>query len=335
MSGPRVGIIGYGLAGRVFHAPILKGVGFGIAGIVTHDSGRSAQAKSDHPAAEVLSSVDDLLNLKLDLVVVASVNKAHFENAVSAIDAGIPVVVDKPVGRNLDETVRLLDYAKSKNVPITAYYSRRWDSEALTTARVIRDASIGKVHRIESRFDRWRPEVRPNSWREQGSSDEGGGLLLDLQTHLVSQALFWAGPAEVAYASVRRIRGVTDDDVTIALRHSNGIESWLIVSAVSGFVGPRIRAFGNAGALVIDGLDPQEALLNAGKEPSDGYWTQAIETPARIVRGDEAEEITPEQGDYPGFYRRCAAALRGEGEWPVSTSEVQAVAKIIDDARNF
>jgi scyllo-inositol 2-dehydrogenase (NADP+) len=323
MGKPRVGIIGYGLAGRVFHAPILKGTGFEIAGIVSRDPQRAAQAKSDHPDAAVLPDVDALLKLQLDLLVVASVNSAHFENTVSAIDAGIPVVVDKPVGRDLDETIRLLNYAKAKDVPVTAYYSRRWDSESLTTARVIRDGSIGKVHRIESRFDRWRPEVRPNAWREQSSPDAGGGLLLDLQTHLVSQALLWAGPAEVAYANVRHIRGAADDDVTIALRHENGIESWLIVSAVSGLVGPRIRAFGDKGTLVIDGLDPQEALLLAGKEPRDGHWQKPIKTPARIARGDESEKVTPEEGDYPAFYRACASALRGEG------------AKIIHDARGF
>jgi scyllo-inositol 2-dehydrogenase (NADP+) len=335
MSKPRVGIIGYGLAGRVFHAPILKGTGFEIAGIVSRDPHRAGQAKSDHPGAEVLPNVDAMLDLDLDLVVVASVNNAHFENAASAVDKGIPVVVDKPVGRDLDETIRLLDYAKSKDVPITAYYSRRWDSESLTTARVIREGAIGKVHRIESRFDRWRPEARGDAWREQSSPETGGGLLLDLQTHLVSQALLWAGPAEVAYANVRHVRGVADDDVTIALRHENGIESCLIVSAVSGFVGPRIRAFGNKGALVIDGLDPQEALLLEGLEPSDGRWQQRIQTPARIVRGEESEEIVPEEGDYPAFYRECAGALRGEGNWPISNAQIRAVAKIIDDAREF
>ena len=335
MSKPRVGIIGYGLAGRVFHAPILKGTGFEIAGIVTRDPVRVAQAKADHPDAQVLSSAAELVKLDLDLVVVASVNQAHFENAVTAIDAGIAVVVDKPMARDLSETTRLIDYAAEKNVPITAYYSRRWDSESLTTARVIRDGEIGKVHRIESRFDRWRPEARPDAWREQSTPGSGGGLLLDLQTHLISQALLWAGPAEVAYAQVRSVRGAADDDVTIALHHANGIESWLIVSAVSGFVGPRIRAFGDKAALVIDGLDPQEALLNAGQEPHDGHWGQPIETPARIVRGDESHDITPEQGDYPAFYRACAAALRGEGQWPISTTDVLAVAKLIQQAYEF
>lgn len=331
----RVGIIGYGLAGRVFHAPILKGTGFEIAAIVSRDAERAKQAKADHPGTHVVPTVSELLRHDLDLVVVASVNSAHFENAVSAIDAGIPVVVDKPVGRDLDETVRLVEYAESRNIPLTAYYSRRWDSESLTTARVIREGEIGKVHRIESRFDRWRPEVKLNAWREQATPDAGGGLLLDLQTHLVSQALLWAGPAEVAYASVRSIRGAADDDVTIVLRHESGTESWLIVSAVSGYLGPRIRAFGNEGALVIDGLDPQEALLHTGAEPSDGRWQQAIETPAHIFRGDESEAIAVEEGDYPAFYRACAAAIRGEGEWPVSTDDVLAVAKIIQQARDF
>ncbi len=331
----RVGIIGYGLAGRVFHAPILKGTGFEIVGIVTREDERVAQAKADHPRADVVPNVDALLKHELDLVVVASVNHAHFQNATNAIDAGIPIVVDKPVGRDLVGTARLIDYAADRNVPMTAYYSRRWDSESLTTARVIRDGTIGKVHRIESRFDRWRPELRPDSWREKADVETGGGLLLDLQTHLVSQALFWAGPAKVVYAGVRNIRGGADDDVTIVLSHERGIESLLIVSAISGYVGPRICAFGDKGALVIDGLDPQEALLLDGQGPRDGHWQQPIETPARIVQGDHSENIVPAAGDYPAFYRACAAALRGEGLWPISTDEILAVATIIDQARDF
>lgn len=335
MNKPRVGIIGYGLAGRVFHAPILKGAGFEIVGIVSREDARAAQAKVDHPEADVVPTVDALLKHELDLVVVASVNHAHFENAANAIDAGIPIVVDKPVGRDMVMTARLLDYAIDKNVPLTAYYSRRWDSEALTTTKVIRGGKLGKVHRIESRFDLWRPQGRPDAWREKADSEAGVGLLLDLQTHLVSQALVWAGPAKVVYANLRHVRGGADDDVTIVLKHENGIESWLVVSAVSGFVGPRIRVFGNKGALVIDGLDQQEELLLAGEEPIDGHWQQPVETPARIVRGDQSEDIKPEAGDYPAFYRACALALRGEGIWPISTDEILAVAQIIDDARDF
>jgi len=335
VTNPRVGIIGYGLAGRVFHAPILKGVGFDVAGIVSRDAERSAQAGVDHPEAQVVSKVEELLELELDLVVVASVNDAHYQNAVLAIDAGIPVVVDKPVGRDLTETVKLLDYAADKSVPLTAYYSRRWDSESLTTARVIKEGTLGNIHRIESRFDRWRPTLRPGAWREKADAKAGGGLLLDLQTHLVSQALHWAGPADVAYASVRRIRGGADDDVTIVLQHANGIETFLIVSAISGYTGPRIRVFGDKGALVINDLDPQEALLLAGNEPSQGHWQQPIETSAHIVQGKVSKEIKPEPGDYPAFYRACLKALTGNGQWPISSDEILEVAAIIDQARDF
>lgn len=333
--GHRAGIIGYGLAGRVFHAPILRSAGFEIVGVVTRDTARTAQAKADHPGAVIARTVDELVKLGLDLVVVASTNNAHASNAMAAIDAGIPVVVDKPVGRDLEETRRLIAYAGSHSVPLTAYYSRRWDSESLTTARVIREGVLGGVHRIESRFDRWRPELRPGAWREQATPDAGGGLLLDLQTHLVSQALIWAGPAKVAFAAVRSVRGGADDDVTIVLAHSNGIQTTLIASAVSGYVGPRIRVFGNRGALVIDGLDPQESLLTSGGVPVDGHWQIPIETPAYVARGEHTITIEPEQGDYPAFYRACAKALIGEGEWPVPATDILEVATIIDQARDF
>lgn len=331
----QVGIIGYGLAGRFFHAPLLKGTGFNIASIMAKEDARAAQAKADHPEADVVSNVDALLKNELDLVIVASVNHAHFENAANAIDAGIPIVVENPLGRDLVMVNKLIDYAVEKSVPITAYYPHRWDSEFLTTAKVIKSAKLGKIHRIESRLEHWLPAGRPDVWRTKADPEAGVGLLLDLQTHLISQALAWAGPAKVVYANLRHIRGGVDDDVTIVLKHLNGIESWLTTSALSGSTGPRIQVFGNKGTLVIDGRDQQEEMLLAGKVPVDGKWEESITTPAIIVRGDEAEDFTPEPGDYPAFYRACALALRGRGIWPISTREVLDVTEILDEVREF
>lgn len=331
----QVGIIGYGLAGWAFHAPLLKATDFEIAGIVAREDERIAGARTDHPEAEVVPHVDALLRLHLDLVVVASVNHAHFEGAANVIDAGVPIVVENPVGRDLVMVNRLLDYGMEKRVPITAYYPHRWDSGFLTTAKVIKSAKLGKIHRIESRLEHWLPTGRPDAWRTKADHEAGVGLLLDLQTHLISQALAWAGPAKVAYASLRHLRGGVDDDVTIVLKHLNGIESWLVTSAVSGYAGPRIQVFGNKGTLVIDEDDAQEDMLIAGQKPYEGFWPNPVATPARIVQGDESEDLEPEAGDYPAFYRACAVALRGKGPWPVPTREILDVTAIIDQAREF
>ena len=161
----------------------------------------------------------ELLAHDLDLVIVASVNSVHVEQAIAALHAGIPTVVDKPMGRNLTETMEILKASDETGVPVTAFYNRLFDSDSLTIKRVIKDNEIGKVFRIDSRFERYRPDLANQSWREQSSAEEGGGLLLDLQSHLVSTALDWFGPAELISASVRCIRGASDDDVVLVLKH--------------------------------------------------------------------------------------------------------------------
>jgi len=331
----QVGIIDYGVAGRSFHAPLLKGTGFEIAGIVARTPERQEQAQREHRDADVVTNVDALLRNDLDLVVVASVNHAHFEAAANAIGAGIPVVVEIPIGRDLAMANRLIDFGVENDVPIVPFFLRRWESEALTTARVIKGGRLGKIHRIESRFERWMPTSRADMWRPKSDRDPGVGLLLELQAHLISQALAWAGPAKVAYAKLRHLRGGVDDDVMIVLEHLNGIESWLVASAVSGHAGPRIQVFGDKGSLVIDGYDQQEEMLLDGQRPYDGYWANPVETLARITQGNLSEDIEPEAGDYPAFYRACSTALRGKGLWPVATKDALDVAEILDQARDF
>ena len=179
----RVGIFGYGLAARVFHAPLAKLAGFDIVAIQTGNSERIAQAKSDFPNAEICANAEELLAHNLDLVIVASINTAHEANAKAAIDAGVAVVVDKPMATTLAGTRELFNYAESKNVPITVFFNRLWDSDTLTIKKHME--LVGNPHRFDGRFERFRPELTAQSWREQSSTAQGGGLLLDLETHLV------------------------------------------------------------------------------------------------------------------------------------------------------
>ena len=329
----RVSIAGYGLAGRYFHAPLLKGCGFDVVAIATTDSVRTSHAKQDFPDVSVVSSVDELVKHDLDLVVVASTNAAHAANAFTAISAGIPVVVDKPMGRTYAETKSIIDAGLAAGVPVSTYFNRRWDSDALTIKRVLASGELGTIHRLESRFERFRPELNPTSWRENINAEDGGGQLLDLQPHLISTAIDWFGTAELVTASVRALRGGADDDSLLVLKHVGGVMSYLSASAVVGAPGPRIRILGTKGALIIDELDPQEDLLRNGMYPKGGLWNVPTASRAFIHRGDDVEEIAGENGNYALFYSAVAGAIAGTNPWPIDNSDALLVATIIDQAR--
>jgi len=329
----RVGIAGYGLAGRYFHAPLLKGCGFEVVAVLTSNQLRASHALEDFPDTKVVTTMQELLSNNLDLVVVASANLAHAEQATAALKAGIPVVVDKPMGRNLVETKSIVELSDSLGVPVATFFNRRWDSDALTIKKVLASGVLGQIHRMDSRFERFRPDVNKDSWRENMSAEDGGGQLLDLQPHLISTALDWFGRCELVTATVRSIRGSADDDSVLVLRHDSGVMSYLSASAVVGAPGPRIRILGSKGALVINDLDPQEALLRAGKFPAGGIWSEPTTSVAHIHRGNEVEEIQGIAGNYAMFYTAVASAISNGTPWPVSNDDALLVASIIDQAR--
>lgn len=329
----RVGIAGYGLAGRTFHGPLLKGCGYDVVGVLTNNDARAQHVIADFPHAKVTSTINQLLALGLDLLVVASTNNAHAEQALAGIAAGVPTVVDKPMARTYEETKRIVDASRARKVPVTAFFSRRWDSDSLTLKKVMSENLLGDVFRVDSRFERFRPSISASSWREKHSPEDGGGLLLDLQSHLISTSLDLFGPAVLTYSSVRSIRGAADDDVLLVLKHRTGVDSYLSASAIVGAPGPRLRVSGTKGTLIIKELDPQEALLRAGKFPTGGKWGELTSSKATLHRGDEVIEIEGENGNYAIFYELVKGALAGRNDWPVSTWDALAVASIIDEAR--
>lgn len=331
----KVGIAGYGLAGRYFHAPLLKGCGFEIAGVLTTSKERTAHALLDFPGTKVVGSISELVELDLDFLVVASANLVHAEQALAAIDKAIPVVIDKPMGRTAAEVEQIIAAGQSKKVAVTTFFNRRWDSDALTIKKVLASNVLGEIHRLDSRFERFRPELTPNSWRESMSAEQGGGQLLDLQPHLISTAIDWFGPAKLVTASVRSLRSTTDDDSVLVLNHESGVNSYLSASALVGAPGPRIRILGTKGALVINDLDPQEALLRAGKFPENGTWTVPTSSEAFIHRGDEIEKIESVPGNYGHFYKQVEQAIVNGAPWPVSTPDALLVSQIIDQAREI
>ena len=331
----RVGIAGYGLAGRSFHAPILSATNFEVTTILTNNDVRKRHAKEDYPNAKIVSNIEELCSQELDLVVIASGNQAHLPQSLEAIKAGIPTVVDKPMGINFNDTKQILDAATSAQVPITTYFNRKWDSDTLTLKRIIRDGHIGTVIRMDSRFERFRPQLNSQSWRENNSPQDGGGLLLDLAPHLISTAIECFGLAELKSASIRSVRGGADDDCVLVLAHDSGVQSILSASAVVGLPGPRLRVIGSEGALVIKDLDPQEALLRSGKSPHEGKWLEDTSSPAIIYRGDTQEKFESDLGNYCHFYSLVHDAIVNKTAMPISHDEILTVAKIIDQAREM
>lgn len=335
----RVALIGYGVGGAVFHAPLIAATpGLELAAVVTRDPGRQAEVRDRYPSARVLDDVTAVWAEadRYDVVVIASPNAAHLPLGLAAIDAGLAVVVDKPLALSAADGQRLLDAAHEAGVLLTVFHNRRLDGDLLTLQRLLAEEAIGRVHRFESRFERWRPTPRPGSWREAEPPEAGGGLLLDLGSHLVDQAVVLFGRPHRVYAEVdvRRdgVRG--DDDVFVALEHDAGVRSHLWASAVAAHLGPRFRVLGSRGAYVKDGLDGQEAALRAGATPADaGFGVEPPETYGRLDLGEGPHPVPTDPGDYRRFYVGLAAALRGEGPVPVVAADAVAVLRILEAAR--
>ncbi len=334
----RVALIGFGLGGACFHAPLIATTpGMRVATIVTSDEGRARQARLTYPKANVVPSVKSLWGRAADhdLVVITTPNRYHAPLAVEALSAGLPVVLDKPFARTSAEALRVIQFAREKGLPVVPYHNRRWDSEYLTLRRLIDAGALGNIFRFESRFERWRPQLK-GGWRERGDSEEAGGLLYDLGTHLIDQALGLFGPVKQVYAELdcRRSGAQTDDDAFIALTHANGVRSHLWVSAVAAHFGPRMRALGERGAFVKQDADPQEAALRNGKTPGGPDWgVEAPDAWGFVTDGTRKHPVQSEPGAYQKFYAGVLEMLIGAMPPPVLPEDAVEGLRIIEAAQ--
>jgi scyllo-inositol 2-dehydrogenase (NADP+) len=339
MADLRVGIIGYGLAGRVFHGPLIAATeGMRVAAVVTADPGRAAQVTLDHPQAAVYASVASLWEDAgpLDLVVVAAPNDAHVALATAAIDRGLAVVVDKPLAPGADEAEGLIAHAERAGVLLTVFQNRRWDSDQLLLTQVIDSGGLGAIWRCESRLERWRPEPQPGRWRDTAPPAEGGGQLLDLGSHLVDQVLHRFGPATHVYAEVDQRRGLAgDDDVFLAVTHAGGVLSHLRASVVTAAPGRRLRVLGSEAALIVPEPDTQEDRLRAGERPDrvEDWGVERTPNRPRLVAGERSVPLTGPPGDWPAFYALLRDALRSGGPPPVDPRDALAALRVLDAAR--
>ena len=333
----RVGLIGFGIGGAVFHAPFIAATpGLVIAAIVTSNASRQEQAFRMYPAARVFASAAEMFAsaTDLDIAVIASPNRTHIPLAVDALAAGLHVVVDKPFAASIPDAVRAIDAARERRKLLTVYQNRRWDGDFLTLRQLVAAGRLGRVLRFESRFSRWRP-VPQASWRLLEAPEEAGGLVFDIGTHLIDQALMLFGPVTHVYAELDRRRpGVNvDDDSFVALTHASGVRSHLWMSALDAQLGPRFRVLGDQGAYVKFGMDVQEERLRNGDNPSASDWGE--ERPdrwGRLGTDRESQPVRTERGDYTEFYRLLVAALGSGGAPPVEPKDAVVTLEILDAA---
>ena len=326
MTPLRTAVVGYGHDGRVIHRPLLETVdGLEVTHVVTADPGRRAAVQADLPQARVLGSATALWELadEVDVVVVATSNDVHVPLAVRALDLGKAVVVDKPMALDSEAAAGLVQHALDAGLPLSVFHNRRWDSDTLTARALLDAGTLGTVHRLESRFTRFRPQV-VDRWRERPG---GGGVLLDLGTHLVDQAMHLLGPVTSVYAEVRVLRegAVVDDDVLIVLTHASGAGSLLWCSAAAPWTGPRLVLQGSTAGWVKHDLDGQEAAQREGVAPPP-------EPPGTVFDARGAHQHTSAAGDWSAYYRQFAAAVRGTGPVPVDPADAVTVQRVLEAA---
>ena len=316
----RTAILGYGLSGRVFHAPFLRHLPeFDIKYIVTSDKERRARAESENPSALICESVDQFVaeaNM-VDLVVLAGPPQTHLEQGLTCLAQGAAIVVDKPFASSVAEARELVTAAGVAGLPLIVFHNRRWDGDFLTVKSLIDKNKLGDVFHFESTFEHWSPVVT-DGWKDQLAPTQGGGVGWDLGSHLVDHALQLFGPVTDVSATLSATRpgAGNDDSAVILLTHGSGVVSKLTMNRIGFQGGPRLRVLGTGGTYTSYGLDPQEPTLDAGVSPGDATYGRVPEErygvlTAPSTHGKISEtRIATQRGDYSEFYRLVAAALR-------------------------
>lgn len=334
----QVALLGYGLGGRSFHAPLISVTpGLRLHTIVTSDADRQRAALAEHPGTRIVPTADALLAhaQDVDLVVISTPNRTHVPLATQAIEAGKGVVVDKPIAPTSVDARRLIAHAQQQDVFLSVYQNRRWDGDFLTVRKLLREDTLGEVHRFESRFDRWRPTLK-GGWRERADPAEAGGLLYDLGTHLIDQALLLFGAARSVYAELdaRRAGAEVDDDAFVAIEHASGVRSHIWASVVAAQSGPRFRVLGSKASYTKYGLDVQEEALRRGDRPSGAAWgTETSEQWGRLGTDADSTRVPTERGAYQEFYAGVVHAMRDGAPAPVDPGDAVAALEVIEQAR--
>ncbi len=310
-----VGLVGFGFAGKVFHAPVIRAVDGLLLGTVVQ---RHGPPDPRYPDVEFVRSVDEMLSRKIDLVVVATPNTSHYPITKQCLLAGRHVVVDKPFTPTLGEAQDLVQIAKQQQRIVTVYQDRRYTGDFATVQQVVSEGALGRVVLFESHFDRFRPERKPNAWREEVLP--GSGVWFDIGPHLFDQALLLFGVPDAIGADIRieREGARIDDafDVTLYYAHVRAV---LRASMLATPIGPTWIVHGTKGSFVKYGMDPQEAALKEGRTPDEPDWdTEPAELYGTLVTPDATRTVPTLRSSFARYYENVRDAILGTAELAVT-----------------
>ncbi|KAF1023155.1 MAG: scyllo-inositol 2-dehydrogenase (NADP(+)) IolW [Pseudomonas sp.] len=327
----RIGLVGYGHGGRFFHAPLIATLpGATFVGVVTRSPERRAQLAADHPGLKAFDSIGQITEAGVDALVISTTLKGRPALVLEAIEQGVAVVSDKPFAANAEQAQALITAAERQGVLLSVYQNRRWDSDFLTLRKLIDAGALGTITRFESRVERYRPEAVGNA--------SGGGLLRDLGSHLVDQALQLFGPVARVFAQLHYTpqAPTVDHGFFVSLTHANGVISHLWGHTLQNSQAPRFRVNGTAGCYTVEGLDGQEEALMAGKTPKTEGEHWGAEEHRRwgwFEQGAERERVPSEKGRWQHFYSQLQGAVQGHCALPVAAREALATTRVLDAAR--
>ncbi|WP_028281253.1 Gfo/Idh/MocA family oxidoreductase [Arthrobacter sp. H5] len=336
----RTAVIGFGLGGRVFHAPFVQAnARYSLDVVVTSNPERRAEVEKRYPNTRVVPTVNDALAManELDLIVITTPPASHAELAEAALEAGAAVVVDKPFVVDTAQGERLVTLAARKGLPLSVYQNSRWNGDYLTVRKLLAEGALGTVRRFESRLESYKPAVRA-PWKASAGAAEGGGILYDLGPHLIDQALQLFGPAELMHAEIaaHRAEEGPDDNTFLALQHTSGVISHLWMNTLAPQAAPRFRVTGSTSAYTKWGVEVQEPSLDAGMLPTDPHY--GVEDPLAwglLGFDGNAERVRTETGAYPEFWSRMASAVLDGAPVPVDPEDSLAALRIIEAAHRY
>ncbi|MBA4806706.1 oxidoreductase [Brevundimonas sp.] len=323
-----VAVVGYGLAGQTFHAPLIAATpGLALTAVV---SSRPEAVHADLPDVEVLPDLGAALGrADIGLIVVATPDALHAEQSIAALKAGKSVVVDKPFAATLAEAEAVAEVAASATGVFSVFQNRRWDADFLTLRRLIAEGELGEVAVFESHYDRFRPAVT-DRWKDR----RDGGVWADLGPHLIDQAVQLFGPPLGVYADLQaQRRGATAIDYAHVLLRYDRLRVILNAGHLAAESSLRYGVHGTGGSFVKHGLDAQEGQSKAGLRPGDADWG-LDPSPGVLTKQIDGEIVlttpTPERGDYPAFYAAVRDAISGKGPPPVTADQALTVMRVLD-----
>ena len=328
----RTGLTSYGMSGRVFHAPFLETNPGYILKTVLERTPKGSKEK--YPGVNIVTRFEELLSDKdIDLIIVNTPDYTHYELVKKALNAGKHVVVEKPFVVEFSHGKELIEIAEKENLVLSVFQNRRWDGDFLTVKKVIKDELLGRLVEYETHFDRYRNFIKENTWKEE--EGKGTGVLYNLGSHLIDQALVLFGLPVLVNANIRAFRegGKVNDYFDIRLEYSN----FRVILKSSYLVrepGPRYILNGTNGSFVKFGTDPQEELLNIGVRPDGDEWAKEKKEfwgllNTSISGKDIRERIKTLPGNYNRFYNNVYKAIKGEEELAVKPGEALDVIRII------